>query len=125
MDDASLSAEERARVISLSSTIAGAVLFLYFVDLLGHGWWNPTLKLMRLMMETDPRYSPTTRYVSLAFVGIWGVGWMLTGMDSIRSRGSRRLAIASVAVLVFGVIVALVLNFIVRGFTMSGVGITK
>jgi len=126
-DDATatpLSAKELARVVALSSTIAGAVLLLYFVDRLGLGWFDPLMLYLRILMETDRRYTDAHRYVPLVFLGIWGVSWILAGLDSIRSPGSRRLAFATVAILIFGVTVALVMNSMLRSFTLRGIGVS-
>jgi hypothetical protein len=117
-----LSHEASARVVALSCTLAGGVLFLYVVDQLAFGWFDPFYIFMRVLMESDPRYSALRKYASLALLGIWGVSWLLAGLDSIRSPGSRRLAVASVAILIFGIILALMMNADVRSFSLRGVG---
>lgn len=119
-----LTSQEMSRVVALSASIAGGVLFLYIVDQLTIGSFDPLFRYMRFKMETDPRFAAADKYVSLALVGIWGVSWMLAGIDSIRSQGSRRLAVAAVGILIFGIIVALMMNSMVRGFTLRGVGVS-
>lgn len=119
-----LSSQEMARTVALSATIAGAVLMIYFVDQLGHARFDPLFGWLRVMMESDPRYTAAHRYEMLGLVGVWGVSWILAGFDSIRSSGSRRLAIVAVGILIFGVIVVLRMNFMVRNFTLRGIGVS-
>lgn len=121
-DDAStsLSPEEMSRVVALSSTIASAIVMLYFIDRLSGGWFDPLYGWMLFLMETDSLYTGAERYISLGLVGIWGVSWILAGLDSLRFRGSRRLAVAAVTILGFGVILAGMMNWMIRSSGLRG-----
>ena len=109
-----LSPQESARVTALSATIAGGVVFLYLLDLLILGRVNPEYRLMWPIISAYPATTNLSRMLPPALWSLWTGVWMLSGLQAIRSPGSRRLALMCVVVMVAGVALVMAINHLVR-----------
>jgi hypothetical protein len=102
--------QQKSRIVALSAAIAGGVLFLFFVDCMVLHWFDPTFLFAWIFIMASDTATPVDKYAVPVLITLWCGSWMVTGLDSIRSPGSRRVAVTSLAVLAAGAVV-LVLMF--------------
>lgn len=117
-----LSPQDSARVLAYSSTIAGGFLFLYFLDHFIIGRFDPSYLFMWVIVLTSQHASSFTKYGPHVFWGLWCGIWMLSWIEVRRSRGSRRMAVISLAVLIGGIVLAMMINHMMRSIAFRGVG---